>query len=48
MPYKHVQYGVSGMRKSPSLEKNSEIHTMQFAIASLNPKYIHTISIIYP
>ena len=40
--------GVSDVRKSPRLEKNSEIHTMEFAIASLNRKYIHTISIIYP
>jgi hypothetical protein len=28
--------------------KNSEIHTMEFSIALLNPWYIHTISILYP
>ena len=27
--------------------KNSVIHTMEFGIASLNPQYIHAISIIY-
>ena len=30
-----------------SLMKKSEIHTLRFAIASLNPQYIHTISILY-
>ena len=29
-----------------ALEKNSEIFTMEFAIASLNPYYFRTISIV--
>jgi hypothetical protein len=31
-----------------SLGKNIEIHAMEFVFTSLNPQYIHTISIIYP
>ena len=30
------------------LGKKCKIHTMRFAIAPLNPQYIHTISILYP
>ena len=47
-PFNFVIYSVQAHRGAHSTGKKCEIHTMKFAIAPLNPQYIHTISILYP